>query len=333
MDNRLWYKMLGKEDAFDRSGYYAVNENPIKLKSLLREKAPYDAVLKSKIEGIAKLLKQFGFDEAAKDVNEKNYKIYGQWILKDLKGKIWMTDPISRKKTKWDAAEKAYDAFTKAFKSLGINEIVTPLDRKMDIHTDGNYLLRRKTTGEYYGGGNIHTPTTTMDKNKASTLTGNEIKNIKYNWPMSWDLIDLSREPDKDNMGGIRVNETTQKEYVVWGIPPNKRDEEILFTKAKSMPEAKKVCDILEKKHGVKKCRVQVLDLSTTPDFTNVFSEEKVNELAFTGELLNKVRADVLDFLGKEHKKLGYANPLDTYNMISQVLSSAKIHSQAREIR
>jgi hypothetical protein len=79
----------------------------------------------------------------------------------------------------------------------------------------------------------------------------------------------------KNRWGGIRVNETTQKEYVIWGIPPNKRDEELLYTKAKSMPEAKKVCDILEKEHGVKKCRVQVLDLSKKPDFTNVFSWDK----------------------------------------------------------
>jgi len=143
-----------------------------------------------------------------------------------------------------------------------IDEIVTPLDRKMDIHTDGNYLLRRKTTGQYYAGGNIHTPTTTMNKNKASTLTGNEIKNIKYNWPMSWDLIDLNKDADKDNMGGIRVN-----------------------------------------------------------------------ELSFNADMLNKVHGDVMNFLSSEHKKLGYANPLDTYHLLQQVLGSDKILSKVKGIR
>ena len=73
-----------------------------------------------------------------------------------------------------------------------------------------------------------------------------------------------------------KLNEA--KEYIVWGIPPNQKDEEILFTKAKSQSEAQKVCDILEKKHGCKKCRVQVLDLSTEPDFKNVFNELQESE-------------------------------------------------------
>ena len=69
------------------------------------------------------------------------------------------------------------------------------------------------------------------------------------------------------------VNESIKNEYIVWGIPPGKKDEEVLYTKSKSKSEANKICDLLEKKHGCKKCRVQVLDLSTTPDFTNVFNE------------------------------------------------------------
>jgi hypothetical protein len=67
------------------------------------------------------------------------------------------------------------------------------------------------------------------------------------------------------------LSESTKTEYIVWGIPTGKRDEEILYTKAKSNSEAKKVCDILTQKHGCKKCRVQVLNLSQDTDFSQEF--------------------------------------------------------------
>ena len=67
------------------------------------------------------------------------------------------------------------------------------------------------------------------------------------------------------------LSESTKTEYIVWGIPPGERDEEILYTKAKSSSEAKKVCDILTQKHGCKKCRVQTLNLSQDTDFSKEF--------------------------------------------------------------
>ena len=67
------------------------------------------------------------------------------------------------------------------------------------------------------------------------------------------------------------LSESTKTEYIVWGIPPGERDEEILYTKAKSSSEAKKVCDILTQKHGCKKCRVQILNLSQDTDFSQEF--------------------------------------------------------------
>ena len=63
-----------------------------------------------------------------------------------------------------------------------------------------------------------------------------------------------------------------QKEYIIWGVPPGERDEVIAFTKAKSMPEAKKVMDILKQKHGLTKLRVQVIDLSQQYDLKKSFS-------------------------------------------------------------
>jgi hypothetical protein len=227
----------------------------IKLKKLLEVDTEEERQLS---KGIARLLKQFGFGAAAKDVNASNYKTYAQWILKDLKGKIWLTDPVTRKKTKWQQAEDAYKAFVKSFKALGIpvKESIIPV-KSIETHADRRYLLQRKTTGEYYKSGNIHTPETTMKRDEAAVLSGEKIKNIKYNWPMSWDLVDLSDE----NLG------------------------------------------------------------------------EEVNELHFTGQTLSAVTNDILGFLGKEHKKLGYPDPLDTYHLIQQVMDSNRIIDKVKKIR
>jgi len=63
-----------------------------------------------------------------------------------------------------------------------------------------------------------------------------------------------------------------EKEFIIWGVPPGERDEVVVYTKAKSMPEAKKVMDILKQKHGLTKLRVQVIDLSQTYDLKKAFS-------------------------------------------------------------
>jgi hypothetical protein len=57
------------------------------------------------------------------------------------------------------------------------------------------------------------------------------------------------------------------KQFIVWGIPPNSKQENILFTKAKTEMHAKQICKILENSQGCKNCRVQVLDGLTPPDF------------------------------------------------------------------
>lgn len=69
-----------------------------------------------------------------------------------------------------------------------------------------------------------------------------------------------------------------EKEYIIWGIPPKKREEEILFTKAKSMGEARKVMDILKTKYEVKGLRIQTLDISQDTDFSKEFGKG-VNEI------------------------------------------------------
>ena len=58
------------------------------------------------------------------------------------------------------------------------------------------------------------------------------------------------------------IKEAPKNEYIVWGVPKGEKDEMIMYTKAKNFNQAKKVVDVLEKKHGVTKLRIQVLDLS-----------------------------------------------------------------------
>jgi len=82
-------------------------------------------------------------------------------------------------------------------------------------------------------------------------------------------LNDLMKRGAKKMAKGGGVS---SKEYIVWGVPPNKKDEEILFTKAESSKEAQQVCKILTEKHGCKNCRVQVLDLSGNADFSKMFT-------------------------------------------------------------
>ena len=80
--------------------------------------------------------------------------------------------------------------------------------------------------------------------------------------------------------------------------------------------------------------RMGNLNLGDEDDGPEGFEKpEELDELAFTGEILKKVRADVIDFLSKEHKKLGYANPIDTYHLVQQVLDSGQVNVAAKKIR
>ena len=90
------------------------------------------------------------------------------------------------------------------------------------------------------------------------------------------------------------LNESKQ-EFVIWGIPPGKNSEEILYTKAKSHSEAKKVVKVLMDKHGVKKARIQILDLEQDPSTfwktDKIFEFDipiKVGDTVFMGKFKNK---------------------------------------------
>ena len=61
-----------------------------------------------------------------------------------------------------------------------------------------------------------------------------------------------------------------KNEYIIWGIAPNTTEEDILFTEAQSMQEAKNVLDILTTKHNCTNCRIQVIDFTKPLDFLSL---------------------------------------------------------------
>ena len=75
-----------------------------------------------------------------------------------------------------------------------------------------------------------------------------------------------------DHTNGI--HEDTEKEFPIWGIPPGKTSEELLYTKATSHAQAKKIAKVLTEKHGCKKVRIQTLDLAQNP--ADIFKSDKI---------------------------------------------------------
>lgn len=57
-------------------------------------------------------------------------------------------------------------------------------------------------------------------------------------------------------------------EYIIWGIPPGEKYEVVLYTKCKTLNEAQKTAKYIEAVYGATKTRVQTLDLSTPPKFS-----------------------------------------------------------------
>jgi len=117
------------------------------------------------------------------------------------------------------------------------------------------------------------------------------------------ELKELVQEVLEEVLNEKQVSVTTfstelhesEKEFPIWGIPPGAKREELLYTKAKSHAEAKKIVKILTDKHGVTKARIQVLDLAQNPaDLWN--SEKLLNELkSLIREVLCEVNSDILN--------------------------------------
>lgn len=63
----------------------------------------------------------------------------------------------------------------------------------------------------------------------------------------------------------------TKEEFIIWGIAPGQTTEDVLFTNAISMSEARRAANVLICKHHCKAVRIQVLKLSEKFDFTKEF--------------------------------------------------------------
>lgn len=63
----------------------------------------------------------------------------------------------------------------------------------------------------------------------------------------------------------------TNQEFIIWGIAPGQTMEDVLFTNATNMSEARRAANVLICKHGCKAVRIQVLKLSEKFDFTKEF--------------------------------------------------------------
>ena len=83
---------------------------------------------------------------------------------------------------------------------------------------------------------------------------------------------DYIKTDNVNDLGG--VHEDTEKEFPIWGIPPGKTSEELLYTKATSHAQAKKIAKVLTDKHGCKKVRIQTLDLAQNP--ADIFKSDKI---------------------------------------------------------
>lgn len=66
-----------------------------------------------------------------------------------------------------------------------------------------------------------------------------------------------------------------KKEYIIWGLKPGNNFEEILYTKAENLEQAKTVVYMLETRYDCKKCRIQILDFNTDirKDFINAINK------------------------------------------------------------
>ena len=68
------------------------------------------------------------------------------------------------------------------------------------------------------------------------------------------------------------VEHQSKREYAIWGIPKGKTEDTLLYTKARSMGEARRVMKTLRNTYGARAMRVQVIDLSKPINFSDLFA-------------------------------------------------------------
>ena len=53
-------------------------------------------------------------------------------------------------------------------------------------------------------------------------------------------------------------------EFVHWGIPKGKKDEEILYTKSRTLDNAEEIKDVLSSEFDCREVRIQTIEFSAT---------------------------------------------------------------------
>ena len=53
-------------------------------------------------------------------------------------------------------------------------------------------------------------------------------------------------------------------EFVHWGIPKGKEDEEILYTKSRTLEDAEKIKEVLSSEFDCREVRIQTIEFSAT---------------------------------------------------------------------
>jgi len=99
----------------------------------------------------------------------------------------------------------------------------------------------------------------------------------KYDW-YTW-LEGKKAAGKRTSIGSTMAQFRESVEYVIWGIPPKDKDETLLLTAGKDgkritkKSDAMKLLKLLVTKHGVKKARIQELDVEVDPSdmFRNPF--------------------------------------------------------------
>ena len=99
----------------------------------------------------------------------------------------------------------------------------------------------------------------------------------KYEW-YEW-LEGKKAAGKRTKIGSTMAQFRESVEYVIWGIPPKDKDETLLLTTGRDgkritkKSDAMKLLKLLVTKHGVKKARIQALDVEVDPSdmFRNPF--------------------------------------------------------------
>ena len=120
-------------------------------------------------------------------------------------------------------------------------------------------------------------------------------------------LIRLAYEnPEmRDDLLPLIQKEASPKEYIIWGVPKGESREQVLYTKARSMGEAKKLIGLFKSEQfGATKLRVQVFDPNPTEkQMNNLFRDKKLLNLAslFKKEA-GAVAKTILEQMGGQRK-------------------------------